>query len=102
MELAVFGTTLFVALPFFFIVSVLLIALIKMMGFIKPSVFRMSAKYFVRWIGVSIFASLLTAYLTAQELGAGDYTYVLALFSGLFTGTLFLLALDLLAIRARD
>ena len=102
MELAVFGTTLIIALPFFLFVSITLITLIKMMGFTEPSVFKMSRAYFTRWLIVSVLASLLTTYINAQSLGMPDYTYTLALFFGLGTGMFALIALDLLAIRVED
>jgi len=100
MEFTVITTTLLIALPFYLLVSVGLITLIKLMGFTKPSVFRMSVKYFARWIMISLVASLLTAYYAAQDFGAGEYSYTIALFFGLGIGTFMLIALDLLAIKA--
>ena len=102
MELAIFTTTLLITLPIFLLLSISLVVLMKMMGFSKPSVFRMSTKYFMRWILTSLGAALLTTYLASQELGAPDYTYTVALLVGLGVGAVALVMLDVLSIHAED
>lgn len=97
-----FATTAVVGFGLFFLLSLTLALLVKLMGFSRPAAPKITLAYLLRCLLASVFAGLTAMYILWRQPAYTQEAAWMSLVTALIVWTVLLLVWDLIGVPLRD